>query len=137
MNDPETSAAICIRHILLNTVRNPFHFHEYVFYNEERVPTVCIDITASTHNKMMISLNGIRAIEKRLGHASTIVSHICSIADQHSINIELTAKRYGNPFRNEKGMDTAKLRRWYERYSFNVLAGDRKNGYYMVRKPKI
>ena len=91
-----------------------------------------------------LHISDVMAIEGRQGGGTEAMNLLCQLADKHNVKITLTAKAYTN---DPAHMSTPQLKKWYERFGFQVeedfwedgepmYRGDDGDGWDMVRYPK-
>jgi len=77
--------------------------------------------------KDAIYIHDISAIEPNQGHASKTMKFICSLANKLGVQLELTAKAFGN-----NRMTTEQLEKWYKKFGFSTIRQD-EDSFSMVR----
>jgi hypothetical protein len=62
-----------------------------------------------------IILGLVQSLEPRVGYGSAAVKWLCSLADEHQLEIKGTVRRLGKEGFNQRG-----LKRWYKSLGFHV-----------------
>lgn len=74
-----------------------------------------------------IRINDIMTFDPKTGAGTEALKFLIGLADKHGVRLEGTAKAYHN---SQKVItDTGRLKQWYQKHGFVVIAGTKRDGY--------